>query len=165
MILIFTIDSVCCNTATYSKINFHCIHRVLGWKTNNKLCFVSLFEYIADDGLTFLGLWDPCYPACISGEQAAPQTNEKDDREREKDKHPEQKTELKWKKLRKRLREIERRRRRRGIPKIRERKREINAVHTGIICKTLLRANHYQSTHTTSTQTRTKKRKKKPYEV
>lgn len=26
---------------------------------------------------------DPCYPACNSGEQAEPQTNEKKDRERE----------------------------------------------------------------------------------
>lgn len=29
---------------------------------------------------------DPCYPACISGEQAAPQTIEKEDRERERKK-------------------------------------------------------------------------------
>lgn len=46
-------------------------------------------------------------------------------------------------------------RRRRGIPKTE--KREIDAVHTGIVCKTQLGANHYQSVHTTSTQTKTKK--------
>lgn len=46
------------------------------------------FKDIKDDLLTLdLGIKsmrDPCYPACISGEQAAPQTNEKEDRERER---------------------------------------------------------------------------------
>ena len=51
-------------------------------------------------------------------------------------------------------------RRRGGIPSRKKGKRETDAVHTGIVCKTPLRANHYQSVHTTSTQTKTKKSKR-----
>lgn len=77
---------------SYVKTTFYLIYNVLGFKRLKDCYQICLFknkEYNWSDVFWRLEIntRDPCYPACISGEQAAPQTNEKEDREREREKN------------------------------------------------------------------------------